>query len=343
MTPPDNAKESMTSSGTMGPGDRLQAARIENGMSVEDVAMRMHLSVGILKSIEENNFDDITAPIFVKGYLRAYARIVSLSEDEMIEQYLNYYSDEDPPISPTSHLSPEISPDDVRIKWTTFLVIVGLLGFLAFWWWNQYQDKTDVVSLDAEQTDSMQQAEVSSDILPAEIQVVEDTPVNQVAEVDVSLLTVDEPEVTEANKAVETPEPVIPDQVEPANTDAFNQTAAMELAAEMEREAVQQEASAAEPEAPPRAEVSRIAPLGGTEQLDIVVLADTWVDVKDANGHQLVYELLRADQEVNLIGSAPFSVFLGNGYGVNLIYQNETIDISSRIRDDSTARVKVGS
>jgi cytoskeleton protein RodZ len=343
MTPPDSAEENMTNSGTMGPGDRLQAARIENGMSIEDIAMRMHLSVGILKSIEENNFDDITAPIFVKGYLRAYARIVSLSEDEMIEQYLNYYSDEDPPISPTSHLSPEISPDDARVKWTTFLVIVGLLGFLAFWWWNQYQAKTDVVSLDAEQTETMQQADVSSDILTSEIQVVEDTPVDQVAEVDVSLLTVDEPEVTEAKKAVETPEPVIPDQVEPETTDAFDQTAAMELSAEMERETVQQEVSATEPEAPPRAEVSRIAPLGGTEQLDIVILADTWVDIKDANGHQLVYELLRADQEINLIGSAPFSVFLGNAYGVNLIYQNETIDISSRIRNDNTARVTVGS
>jgi len=56
-----------------------------------------------------------------------------------------------------------------------------------------------------------------------------------------------------------------------------------------------------------------------------------------------VYELLRADQEVNLIGSAPFSVFLGNAHGVNLIFNNETIDISRRIRDDNTARVKIGS
>ena len=54
----------------MGPGDRLKAERIELGLSIEDVATRMHLSVGILEAIEDNNFDDITAPIFVKGYLR---------------------------------------------------------------------------------------------------------------------------------------------------------------------------------------------------------------------------------------------------------------------------------
>jgi len=335
----------MTNSGTMGPGDRLQAARIENGMSIEDIAMRMHLSVGILKSIEENNFDDITAPIFVKGYLRAYARIVSLSEDEMIEQYLNYYSDEDPPISPTSHLSPEISPDDVRIKWTTFLVIVGLLGFLVFWWWNQYRVKTDVVSLGAEQTETMQQAEVTSEIMISENPTVDDTPVSEVEEINVSLLAVDEPEVTDSTVAVEAEEAVNPELTEPEINNLAQEDMLQEMIQEEDSQAedVQQEVAATDPEAPPRAEVSRIAPLGGTEQLDIVILADTWVDIKDANGHQLVYELLRADQEVNLIGSAPFSVFLGNAYGVNLIYQNETIDISSRIRDDSTARVKIGS
>ncbi len=345
MTPPDSAEEIMTNSGTMGPGDRLQAARIENGMSIEDIAMRMHLSVGILKSIEENNFDDITAPIFVKGYLRAYARIVSLGEDEMIEQYLNYYSDEDPPISPISNLSAEISPDDARIKWTTFLVIVGLLGFLAFWWWNQYQVKPDAVSLDAEQTDYMQQTEVTSEIMISENPTVDDTPVSEVEEINVALLAVDEPEVTDSTVTVEAQEVVSPELTEPEINNLAQEEMFQEMVQEEDTQAedAQQEVAATDPEAPPRAEVSRIAPLGGTEQLDIVVLADTWVDIKDANGHQLVYELLRADQEVNLIGSAPFTVFLGNAYGVNLIYQNETIDISSRIRDDSTARVKIGS
>ena len=91
----------------IGPGDRLQAARIQQGLSLEDVANRMHLSPGILEAIEENQFEEITAPIFVKGYLRAYARIVSLDEDEMIQQYVDYYSGEDPPISSVSNVTPE--------------------------------------------------------------------------------------------------------------------------------------------------------------------------------------------------------------------------------------------
>ena len=136
MTPPDSAEESMTNSGTMGPGDRLQAARIENGMSIEDIAMRMHLSVGIVKSIEENNFDDITAPIFVKGYLRAYARIVSLDENDMIDQYIDFYSEEDPPISSISNMASELSVTDPRIKWTTVIVVLTIGVSLSAWWWN---------------------------------------------------------------------------------------------------------------------------------------------------------------------------------------------------------------
>ncbi len=332
----------MTSPGSMGPGDRLQAARLENGMSIEDVAARMHLSVSILKAIEDNNFDDITAPIFVKGYLRAYARIVSLGEDEMIHQYLNYYSDEDPPISPTSHLTPELSPDDARIKWTTFLVVVGLLGFLTFWWWNQYQAEPDVDSLDNEQTDSIQIPEATSDTVTVDSQVVDEAGV--VGEIDVSLLAVDEPTVADPVVETKTQEPVNLEQAEPeiselAQEEMFQEMNQEEVAQAQE---VQQEVGATNLEVAAR-EVSRIAPMGGTEQLDIVIHADTWVDIKDANGHQLVYELLRADQEVNLIGSAPFSVFLGNAHGVNLIFNNETIDISKRIRDDNTARVKIGS
>ena len=38
----------------IGPGERLQAARIQQGLSVDDVASRMHLSNSILSAIEEN-------------------------------------------------------------------------------------------------------------------------------------------------------------------------------------------------------------------------------------------------------------------------------------------------
>ena len=308
----------------MGPGDRLRAERIELGLSIEDVATRMHLSVGILAAIEENNFDDITAPIFVKGYLRAYARIVSLDEDELIIQYLDYYSDEDPPINSTSNLAPEISADDARVKWITYLVIIGLLALLAAWWWNQYQIETDVVSLDAEPAVSIQEPEATSDIAKSEIAQDADTTMSATGEIEVSPLPVEETEVSDLTVVEKTPDVVNLEQSEQEIVEVDQQP--FEIA---DVEGLSEE-------------ISRMAPMG-SEQFKILVHADTWIEVTDASGHRLVYELLRAEQKLNLTGKAPFDVFLGNGHGVELFYNNEAIDISSRIRDNNTARLKIGS
>ncbi len=340
MTPSDITQENPGSRRSTGPGDRLQAARIEQDLSIEDVATRMHLSIGILKAIEVNNFDEVTAPIFVKGYLRAYARIVSLDEDEIIQQYLDYYSDEDPPISSTSNLAPEISSDDARIKWTTYLVIVGLLGLLAVWWWNQYQIKTDVVSLDAEQTDSMQQPEVASNTVVSET-VTEPEPDTSSATEEVAVLSmpVDEPEVAELTVTAETQEQVTLQQAEAEAEEVVQEGLVQQDL--VQQDLVQQESEARELDVLSE-EISRISPMG-SEQLKIIIHADTWIDIEDASGHQLVRELIRANQELNLTGMAPFAVFLGNGHGVELIYDNETIDITNRIRDNNTARIKIGS
>ena len=298
------------------------------GLSIEDVATRMHLSITILESIEENNFDDITAPIFVKGYLRAYARIVSLDEDEMIQQYQNYYSEEDPPISSTSNLAPEISSDDARIKWTTYLVIIGLLGLLAVWWWNQYQIKTDVVSLDADQTSTMQQSEIVSDTTTDGIEATIGTTVDTVEEINVLTAPVEDQETLTA--VVEAQESVSPVAEEPE----------VEAVAEQVEAEEQQVVEVAVDEA--AVEETLGAAPAGTNQLKIIVHAETWIDVKDAGGDQLVRDLVRADQTLNLTGKAPFAVFLGNGHGVELIYDDQTIDISDRIRDNNTAKLKVG-
>ncbi len=324
MTSSNITQENPDNGRSMGPGDRLQAERIELGLSIEDVATRMHLSVGILEAIEDNNFDDITAPIFVKGYLRAYARIVSFNEDEIIQQYLDYYSDEDPPINSTSNLAPEISTDDARIKWITYLVIIGLLALLAVWWWNQYQIKTDVVSLDAEPADSIQQPEATSNIADSKIELAADAAMSATEEIDISPLPEEEAGVSDLTVAVKTQEVVNLEQVE---QDII--------------EVVEQPVEATDVEGLSK-EISRMAPMG-SEQLEIIIHADTWADVKDANGHRLVYELLRAEQKFNLTGKAPFEVYFGNGHGVELIYNNEAIDISSSIRDNNTARLKIGS
>ena len=346
-----------TRSGATGPGERLQAARIKKGLSLEDVANRMHLSPSILEALEDNNFDEITAPIFVKGYLRAYARIVSLSEDEMIEQYIDFYSEEDPPINSTSNMAPELSPADSRIKWTTYFVIVVLAVLLAAWWWNKQQNQDAPVSLDVQSSRSDESA-VTEPVVDSDIQAGSETAIaaettGEASESDPAAVTdeaADEAALVDVDSSAEA-DPVVMDTTpaESAETGQAAMTEAVEPAvdegaASLESNAsavVEAEPAALQPVAGTREQPVQSAPTG-TDKMQIIVNADTWADVKDSNNYQLVYDLLRANSSLELSGQAPFTVFLGNGRGVEILFNGEEVGFAARIRDDNTARLKVG-
>ncbi|UCH38787.1 MAG: helix-turn-helix domain-containing protein [Gammaproteobacteria bacterium] len=352
----DNTAQQSRPSG-IGPGERLQAARIQQGLSIEDVASRMHLSTSILEAIEDNNFEEITAPIFVKGYLRAYARIVSLDEDEMIQQYMEYYSEEDPPISSTGNVAPELSVTDARIRWTTYLVIIVLAVLLSAWWWNKGRDEEPTISLDA-QAPTGQTEPTETEVARSEIEAASES----VAESTESLVAGESSESPAAGESTESSvtslqptEPVDTVTAEPAVAESDTQDVAAssepEVAVETEQPAaVEPEFSViatVEPEPEPEsAPVIPDSPIlvapSGSDKLQIIVNADTWADIKDSTGYQMVYDLLRADQSLELTGAAPFSVFLGNGHGVEILINDEVIDFSNRIRGDNTARLKIG-
>jgi cytoskeleton protein RodZ len=348
----DSGNENPSPKAGIGPGERLQAARIKKGLSLEDVANRMHLSASILEAIEVNDFDEITAPIFVKGYLRAYARIVALSEDEMIQQYIDLYSEEDPPISSTSNMVPELSVTDARIKWTTYLVIVVLAVLLAAWWWNKQQNEEVLISLDAQSSRVEDSASSEQPVVDSDIQAESEAAISSAATPET------EPEPAElVTEDQQTPTEELPEtMVEPVAAVMDEAPAAaepVEINAEAEPEADTQTESSSVADPSESAEVAMEEEAGtrpqgitaapsGSDRLRIIVHADTWADVKDANNHQLVYDLLRADSKTELSGEAPFTVFLGNGHGVELELNGDEVDISSKIRDNNTVRLDIG-
>ena len=124
---------------------------------------------------------------------------------------------------------------------------------------------------------------------------------------------------------------------EPADTDAVVST---EMDSSSEVDSVSGSAPA-QAQAGTREQPARIAP-SGSDKLQLIINADTWADVKDANNYQLVYDLLRADSSIELSGEAPFSIFLGNGHGIEIRFNGEEIGFANRVRDDNTARLRIG-
>ena len=70
---------------TEGPGAALQAAREAQQLSVPQVADRLKLSSAAVTALEANDWDRLPAPVFVRGYIRAYARLMALDDEELLD------------------------------------------------------------------------------------------------------------------------------------------------------------------------------------------------------------------------------------------------------------------
>ncbi|AKC60680.1 helix-turn-helix domain-containing protein [Blochmannia endosymbiont of Camponotus (Colobopsis) obliquus] len=77
-------------------GERLRNAREVMGLSQQAVADRLYLKISTIRDIEENDIHPNISSIFFRGYIRSYARLVHISDDEVMlmlsEQYPNLYS-----------------------------------------------------------------------------------------------------------------------------------------------------------------------------------------------------------------------------------------------------------
>jgi cytoskeletal protein RodZ len=76
-------------------GDVLKEARSKRGLSLEEVAASTHIRLEYLKGIEQSDFSKIPSEIYVRGYLKSYAEILGLDEDEILALYCEEKGDKD--------------------------------------------------------------------------------------------------------------------------------------------------------------------------------------------------------------------------------------------------------
>jgi len=77
-------------------GARLSAARTERKLDRRVVANELNLDVSMIEALENDDEAALPAAIFVKGYLRNYARLVGLPEDEIVSDYAELSGDPPP-------------------------------------------------------------------------------------------------------------------------------------------------------------------------------------------------------------------------------------------------------
>ena len=65
----------------------MKRAREARAMSIEEVSRATRIPVSSIERIEGDHFDDLPGEVFVRGFLKAYARAVSLPIEDILARY----------------------------------------------------------------------------------------------------------------------------------------------------------------------------------------------------------------------------------------------------------------
>ena len=66
-------------------GHKLRLERERQGMSVDDVAAKLHLSAGQIEAIEDGDYSSLPAMTFVRGFVRNYVKLLNLESENLLE------------------------------------------------------------------------------------------------------------------------------------------------------------------------------------------------------------------------------------------------------------------
>lgn len=116
----------------------LRYAREGLGLTQKEIAQRLCLHLTIIQALEDDNFEVLSEPVFVKGYIRNYATLVGLNVLELIEKYKvkiqpNYTK------SSQAALPNYMIIGQILRNISNYLILVVLLLLLAIWWYERHE------------------------------------------------------------------------------------------------------------------------------------------------------------------------------------------------------------
>lgn len=290
------------------PGADLKAAREGRGLTVRQVAQELHVADSMIDALERGDYAVLGEPVFVRGHLRNYARALGIPESQVLSGYEQTQNKPPPPPLVTQH--PMGGMHSRARDWTLRAVsgaLVLVLGVAVVWWLSRPSPPAATLSA----------APTATTPVP-----VASTAVPTVAEVGA--------EPTAEQKPAPKPEPALaPPPAKPAAT--------APRAARDSRPAAAGAANAAA-----GARQSAAAADGSLTHAVFSLSSASWIEVYDAGGKRIYYDLAPAGGSLELSGAGPLQVFLGNAPGVSIQVDGTPFDVASYTRPDNTARFKLG-
>jgi len=97
-------------------GAYLKSAREARGLDLRDAAQQTRISLQYLKALEAGDFSKLPGEVFVKGFLKNYARFLKLDEAEVLKRYAELRSPSVSSPPPTMAQEPVHTVADAAVK-----------------------------------------------------------------------------------------------------------------------------------------------------------------------------------------------------------------------------------
>jgi len=286
----------------MGPGQILAEARAAMGFTQQDVADKLNFRTTLVNNIENEVFDTKLPETFNRGYLRNYAKLVNVSQDDILASYeqLNVAKTQASELQSFSKGTEKLAESN-RIMWISYLILAILIGASVVWWMQNstskfeetqpIQDTEKVTIIDNEQADTQQKPEI---IIETSASTIEQVGLDNIA--------------TE-NSTENSTENNTEGQLPPSD----------ELTFENNNDAVT-------PENVPSAELAQPAVI--LTNVTFTFSGDCWVNISDASGERIAWGVKKLGYIMKISGQAPFSVTLGKPELVAINFADENIDMT---------------
>lgn len=288
------------------PGERLQAARLAKGVTVEKISSTLHLPGSYIHALENGELEKLPSIVFARGYIRSYSALVDVDADEFIGYLDALYgqSQKTRAVRSVTKVRQQVKVGHPVVK--TFSWLLGAVVISAsVWWWNTQNSVIDPVSLlgEVDSAISVETSQGDTLVIP---------PLDDSAPTESSEVVVDSNPEAVVSTAEKDTQPRSSTEAALATSEAVRSVAEPAV----DTEAVAAEAASQQDRA---AALSRLTMNFGGE---------CWVTVKDRDGKSLFNNVRRSGDSVDVTGDAPFSVLLGAANGVSSFkFNGEDVDL----------------
>jgi cytoskeleton protein RodZ len=125
------------------PGAKLAAARLQLGYTPEYIAGKLHLRVKIIELLESDDYENMPEEVFIKGYLRSYAKLVGLQPQPLLDVFnASYVSTQRKTEKALWQSRRETNRAEHAIRWLTGIFALVVVTAVAIWWYANKGNET---------------------------------------------------------------------------------------------------------------------------------------------------------------------------------------------------------